>query len=133
MGAKNIQVLRGVEDEKAYEKGMNNTTTAYDLMLIFSKMANAEIISKSACDSMIHILSDQHFNSVIPAKLPKDVKVAHKTGSITSVQHDSGIVFLADGKKYVLVLLSKDWTDEKDAIGLMADISKMMYDHVENK
>ncbi|WP_245751371.1 serine hydrolase [Parafilimonas terrae] len=133
MGAKDIQVLRGVEDDKAYEKGMNNTTTAYDLMLIFSKIANGEIVSKPACDSMIDILSNQHFNSVIPAKLPKDVKVAHKTGSIISVQHDSGIVFLPDGKKYVLVLLSKDWTDEKDAIGLMADISKTIYDHVENK
>lgn len=131
MGAKDIQVLRGVEDEKAYEKGMNNTTTAYDLMLIFSKIANGEIVSKSACDSMIHILSDQHFNSVIPARLPKNVKVAHKTGSITSVQHDSGIVFLPDGKKYVLVLLSKDWMDEKDAIDLMSDISRTIYDHVD--
>jgi beta-lactamase class A len=130
LGAKDIQVLRGVEDGKAFEKGLNNTTTAYDLMIIFSQMAKEKIVSKSACDSMINILSDQHFNEVIPAKLPTDVKVAHKTGSITSVQHDSGIVFLPNGKKYVLVLLSKEWTDEKDAIGLMTDISKMIYDHV---
>src|SRR6185437_8721636 len=38
MGAKDIQVLRGVEDNKAFEKGMNNTTTAYDLMLLFSRI-----------------------------------------------------------------------------------------------
>ncbi|HLI92261.1 MAG TPA: serine hydrolase, partial [Puia sp.] len=30
LGAMDIRVLRGVEDEKAFEKGMNNMTTAFD-------------------------------------------------------------------------------------------------------
>jgi beta-lactamase class A len=77
---------------------------------------------------MIKILLDQTFNDIIPAGLPKDVKVAHKTGSITGVHHDSGIVFLPDGRKYVLVLLSKDLTDENAAVQSMAKISSMIYD-----
>lgn len=32
LGAMDIQVRRGVEDIKAFEMGLNNTTTAYDLM-----------------------------------------------------------------------------------------------------
>ena len=79
MGASDIQVLRGVEDTKAYRKGLNNTTTAYDQMLIFSEMANGKIVSQESSDAMINILLDQKFNDKIPAKLPKDVKVAHKT------------------------------------------------------
>src|SRR5215467_10650375 len=85
LGAKDIRVLRGVEDDKAYKQGMNNMVTAYDLMLIFEKIANGEAVSKEASADMIKILSDQKFNEVIPAKLPSDVKVAHKTGSFTSV------------------------------------------------
>ena len=73
---------------------------------------------------------DQQFNEIIPANLPADVKVAHKTGSISGVQHDSGIVFLPDGRKYVLVILSKDLKNEKAATTGMAKVSKIIYKHV---
>jgi len=128
MGAKKIMVLRGVEDNKAFEKGLNNTTTAYDLMLIFAKIAKGKAVNKKSSDAMIKILLNQEHNEIIPAELPKDVKVAHKTGSIKGVHHDSGIVFLPDGRKYVLVLLSKNLKDENTAIKAMADVSKMIYD-----
>ena len=107
IGANDIKVLRGVEDNKAFEKGLNNTTTAYDLLLIYEQMANEKLVSADASEEMINILLDQRFNEIIPALLPNNVKVAHKTGSITGVQHDSGIVFLPDGRKYVLVTLSR--------------------------
>ena len=129
MGANDIQVLRGVEDNKAYRKGLNNTTTAYDQMLIFSNMAKGKTINKKSSDAMIKILLDQAFNDKIPAQLPKNVKVAHKTGWITGVNHDAGIVYLPDGRKYVLVLLSKELTDDKAAVAAMANVSKMVYDY----
>ena len=131
LGANDIRVLRGVEDGKAFQKGLNNTTTAYDLMLLYDLLAKEKLVNKEASKEMIKILLDQRFNEIIPAQLPKEVKVAHKTGSITGVQHDSGIVFLPDGRKYVLVLLSKFKSeDEKKVIQAMADISKMTYDHM---
>lgn len=133
MGASDIQVLRGVEDTKAYRKGLNNTTTAYDQMLIFSEMANGKIVSQESSDAMINILLDQKFNDKIPAKLPKDVKVAHKTGWITGVNHDAGIVFLPDGRKYVLVLLSKDLENDQAAVESMAKISKLIYTYFDRK
>ena len=129
-GANDIQILRGVEDTKAFEKGLNNTVTAYDLMLIYEKIAKYKAINKRASKEMIKILIDQNFNSVIPAKLPKNVVVAHKTGSITGVQNDSGIVYLPDGRKYVVVLLSKKLTDTKAGIAALADVSEMLYKYV---
>lgn len=130
LGANDIQVLRGVEDNKAYQQGLNNTTTAFDLMLIFEHLTKGELVSKEACDDMIRILLDQKFKEIIPAKLPEDVKVAHKTGSITGVRHDSGIVFLPDGRKYVLVLLSKEMKNADVGIKSMATVSRMIYDYV---
>jgi beta-lactamase class A len=130
MGAKKINILRGVEDNKAYEKGLNNTTTAYDLMLIFEKIARGKAVDKKSSDEMIRILLNQEFNTIIPADLPPDVKVAHKTGSITGVHHDSGIVFLPDGRKYVLVLLSKNLEDEPAAVKAMAKVSAMIYHYL---
>lgn len=134
IGADGINVLRGVEDGKAFEKGLNNTTTAAGLMLIYEKMARQMLVSKKASKEMIKILLDQKFNEIIPAQLPTDAKVAHKTGSITGVQHDSGIIFMPDGKKYVLVLLSRFKPgDEKKVVKAMADASRLLFDYMSFK
>ena len=133
LGAPYIQVLRGVEDIKAYQMGLSNTTTAYDLMVIFEKIGRGEAVSPEASRRMTDILLDQHFNDGIPAKLPSDVRVAHKTGWITQVRHDSGLVILPDGRRYVLVLLSKDWESDELATEVMANVSKLVYDFYTSK
>jgi beta-lactamase class A len=122
LGANDIMVLRGVEDGKAFRAGLNNKVTAYDLMLIFSSIVDEK--------DMIEILLGQEFNTIIPAKLPKEVKVAHKTGWITGLNHDSGIVMLPDQRKYILVILSDSVEDEKVAIENMATASKMIYEYM---
>ncbi|OQP55930.1 serine hydrolase [Niastella yeongjuensis] len=130
LGADKIQVLRGVEDSKAFDKGLNNVTTANDLLVIYEKMAQGEIVDNASSQAMIKILLNQEFNDIIPARLPKDVKVAHKTGNISHVLHDSGIVFLPNGKKYVLVILSKNLQNEANAKKAMAEVSEMIYNYV---
>ena len=130
LGAPEINVLRGVEDIKAYEKGLSNSTTAYDLLVIFEKLAHGEVVNKEASDAMIDILMDQKFKDIIPAKLPTEVKVANKTGNITAVHHDSGIVFLPDNSSYVLILLSKELGDFDKGTARMAEVSRMIYDYV---
>ncbi len=133
IGANDIKVLRGVEDMKAYDIGLNNSTTAFDLMLIYEKIATGEIVSSSACDEMTNILTSQKFRQRIPGKLPEDLKVAHKTGSITGVQHDSGFVILPDGRKYVIVLLSKNLEVTDDGVEVLSNVSKMIYDFMMEK
>jgi beta-lactamase class A len=130
IGANDIKVLRGVEDGKAFEKGLNNQTSAYDLMLMFEKIGKGEMISAEASDAMTNILLDQRFNEIIPAKLPKDVKVAHKTGNIRGIRHDGGIVLLPEGKKYVVILLSKGLENEDAGVAAMASVSEILYKHV---
>ncbi|GAB3275265.1 serine hydrolase [Larkinella harenae] len=130
MGINTMTVLRGVEDTKAFQKGLSNTTTAYDAMLLLEKIARGQAVSPEASEAMIKVLLDQHFNSVLPARLPKDVKVAHKTGSFAGVRHDAGIVFLPDGRKYVLVLLSKDIKDDAAVVSMLANVSGLIYEYI---
>ena len=76
---------------------------------------------------MIDILKDQKYDDIIPRYLPKNIEVANKTGMITGVHHDSGIVFLKDGRKYVIVLLSKNMSDMESGTEMMARISELIY------
>jgi len=129
-GLEKLKVLRGVEDIKAYELGLNNTVTANDLMKLFELIATNKILNERSSNEMIKILLEQKFNDKIPKYLPTNVKVAHKTGSISKVEHDSGIVFLPDGRKYVLVVLSKELDDNEKGKETIAKISKLIYDYL---
>lgn len=130
MGANDIQVLRGVEDGKAYRAGLNNRTSAYDLMVIFSAIGKGEAIDSMSSKEMETVLLQQEFNDIIPLYLPKEVRVAHKTGWITALNHDSALIILPDGRRYVLVLLSDELENEEKAKHNMATVSKMIYDFV---
>ena len=130
LGANDIQVLRGVEDGKAFRAGLNNKVTAYDLMLVFNAINDGKAVNQEASDDMIKILLDQKFNEIIPARLPKEVKVAHKTGWITGLHHDSALIMLPDGRRYVLVTLSDSLEDEDAGVRQMATASKMIYDYM---
>lgn len=130
LGAEKIQVLRGVEDQKAYERGLNNTTTARDLAIIMEAIQENRAASPESCEAMRQILLHQEFNDEIPAGLPPGTPVAHKTGQITAHLHDAAIVYPRDAGPYVLVILTRGIPDEKVARSLMADISRMVYEHV---
>ncbi|MBI3005699.1 MAG: serine hydrolase [Ignavibacteriales bacterium] len=129
LGARDIQVLRGVEDIKAFERGMNNTTTAYDLLVVYEAIGMGKVVDEQSCGEMLKILLAQKFRDKIPALLPEGTNVAHKTGNITGVEHDGGIVFLPDGRQFVLVLLSKNLENATDAKKLIGRISRKMYDY----
>ncbi len=130
LGAENIEVLRGVEDQKAYDQGLSNSTTAKDLMLIMKAIVQDSAGTPQDCEAMVAILKEQQFNDLIPLYLPEEVSVAHKTGFITGVHHDAAIVFLPNGRSYVLVLLSKNLKYFEKATDQLAGISKTFYDYM---
>ncbi|MCA0398808.1 MAG: serine hydrolase [Bacteroidetes bacterium] len=133
MGLKDMKVLRGVEDNKAYRQGLNNVTTAHDLVILMEWIAKGKAVDRASSDQMIAILKDQQFKDVIAGLLPKEVEVASKSGSITKVQHDSGIVFLPNGQQYTIALLSSGIAGEAEAKATLAKISKIIYDHIINQ
>jgi len=137
LGIKNMQVRRGVEDIKAYQRGWNNQTDAFDMMLTLQMIAEKRApLSGAACDSMLAILRRQKFREGIPAGLPSGTGVGNKTGSITAIAHDCAIVFPrfeleknpnTARKPYVLVVLTKGIQEEKSANRIIAAISRKIY------
>jgi beta-lactamase class A len=127
LGAQRIQVLRGVEDGKAFDKGLINTTTARDLATILRAIEEGRAGSAKATGEMRQILLAQEFNEKIPAGLPPGIRVAHKTGEITAHSHDAAIVYPPGRKPYVLVVLTRGIQDGIRSSKLIADISSIVY------
>ncbi len=129
LGADGMNVKRGVEDGKAFEKGLNNTTTARGLGLLLQAIAEGKAVDAASSNEMVAILEWQKFNEGIPAGLLKGVPVAHKTGEITKIHHDAAIVFAQ--RPFILVILMRGLAEKKDSAALMADISKSLYEAIE--
>jgi beta-lactamase class A len=129
LGTKDVQVVRGVEDAKAYARGLNNAATARGLMQILRRLAERAVVSTKASEEMLAILRGQKFNEGIPAGLPPGTPVAHKTGSFTKVYHDVGIIEPAGRKPFVLVVLTRGIEKEPRAHRLVADISRCVFEH----
>ena len=129
LGARNIRVLRGVEDSKAFAAGLSNTTTARDLAVLMEAIETGRAASPASTQAMREILMRQEFNTEIPAGLPPGTRVAHKTGWITGVTHDAAIVYPDGRKPYILVVLTARIPDRAVAQDLMADISRLVWEH----
>ena len=128
LGAGGMHVLRGVEDQKAFDKGLNNSTTARALLVLLEKLAKGEAVSRDADAAMIEVLARQQFNEAIPAGVPPGTRVAHKTGNITRIHHDAGVVY--GPRPYTVVLLVRGIRDRKQSAALMAALSKTIYEAI---
>lgn len=126
-GGARMVVRRGVEDDLAYRKGLNNTATANDLVALFSALAQGRVADSASTADMLGILEAQHFNDEIPAGLPPGTRVAHKTGWITATQHDAGLVFPPGRRPYAIAILTRGIADTKDGNALMADCSRIVW------
>ncbi len=127
LGIEGVTVLRGVEDQAAFDAGLNNLVTANGLLRMLRLIEDGKAFSEAASREMLEIMHDQQLRSGIPAGLPEAARVAHKTGNIATVHHDAGIVYLEDRKPYVLVILTR-FDQASPRSTAVADVSRDIYE-----
>ena len=128
LGAPTVKVRRMVADEKAYAAGYSNETDAEGMAALMEAAVRSPKLSAEARRRAWEILAAQEWNDQIPAGIPKQagVVVAHKTGSISKVQHDAAVVRLPDGREYVLVLLATDFGANEEGRKRVVDATRRM-------
>jgi len=127
LGADSIQVRRGVEDQKAFDLGMNNTTTARDLAVLLAKLDQGKAASPASTAVALDMLRGQEFNDGIPAGLPAGTPVAHKTGELKAVFHDAALIYPPGRSPFILVVLTKGYAERSRAMQLQGDLARLAW------
>ena len=129
-----VDVRRGVEDERAFEAGLSNQVTANGVVSLLRAIRDGRGFSTAASTAMIDILMDQEFAGGIAPGLPDPIRavarVAHKTGDISDLSHDAGLVFLPGRPPYVVAILVASAREASARTGALAAISGLVYDAV---
>jgi beta-lactamase class A len=128
LGLTGIDIRRGVEDERAFEHGINNRVTADGLVALLRVIAEERAYSPQLSKQMLDVLHAQEFKNGIPALLPPAVRVAHKTGDISTVAHDAGVVYPPNREPYVIAVLTEWSPDSSGRSATIAEASHAVYE-----
>ena len=133
-GVEGIDVRRGVEDERAFQAGLNNQVTANGIIALLRAIRDGRGFSADSSAAMIDMMMGQEFSGGIAPGLPDAIRavarVAHKTGDISTVSHDAGLVFLPGRPPYVVAILVAGAGDASARTGALTAISSVIYDAV---
>jgi beta-lactamase class A len=134
LGITGVDLRRGVEDERAFAADINNRVTANGLVQLFTAIHHGRAAAPAITEWMVEVLAQQEFSSGLPAGLPDEVraaaKVAHKTGEISNMAHDAGLVFLPDGIVYAIALLTETKPGGTPRQQTVARLSRAGYERV---
>lgn len=82
-------------------------------------------------EELLKNMIETDFHDRLPLLLPKDLKIAHKTGNLIGIVHDVGIIYT--DKPYILAVMSKDVISDEETNTVIANISKKVYDYVKDR
>lgn len=128
LGLPTITLARRMYDWEQQKLGKENIICASEMMHLLRRIAEGRISSKSTSQEILDIMARQQYRDKIPLLLPEDTRVANKTGSITRVTHDAGVVYTPGGP-FVLCALAKEVDDVLRTERAIAEVSRALYDH----
>ena len=109
----------------------SDVSSPNDMVKLLELLYGGAILSSSSRDSVLRIMARQQLNTIIPYLLPPGTRIAHKTGGVTGVRCDVGIVYAPSGP-YAVAIMARDVIDRNKIDNQLAEISGAVYRHFES-
>ncbi len=115
------------------EKFGLGSTTAKEMVMLLEQLHHGKLASGEHTNAVLKHLSNCQNTTRISRWLPSGTKVAHKTGSVSGVKTDAGIINTPSGPIAICILTAEnqDRTPGDDNAGnrLCGQVAKVVYDH----
>ncbi|RDB08064.1 serine hydrolase [Runella aurantiaca] len=123
-GLASLQLNRVMMDTAAVARGIDNYVTARDINALLRLIYGHKVATPALCEQMMEFLFENRDTVTLPRLIPKTIKIAHKTGGLTYVRGDAGIVFAAT--PFVISVFVRG-TPEKDAEKMIGEIGEICF------
>lgn len=129
IGLTQTKIQRKMMDFIQLESGFDNITTAADMATLYTSIYRKSLLPKEYSELVIDILSRQRVHESLKRYIVDDITIAHKTGSLDTVEHDVGIVF-SKKRDYIIGVFVTDHANNEEAKQFIGKISKIVYDYL---
>lgn len=110
-----------------------NTTSAKELVELFSKVEQQQLLSLRSRDLFMDILSQTKNNSLIAEPIGEKSRIRHKTGTIANLIGDVAMIDAPNGRRYFLAVMVRRPPEDPSAEELIRKISATVYSHFQGK
>lgn len=124
-GIKNTHVQTWLPDLEG-----SNYTTTDDMATMLYNLDNPSFLTINSREYIVDYMSHVKNDRLIPQGLGKGASFLHKTGDIGSVLGDAGIVFMPDGRKYIVVIMAKRPYNSPLGKDFIQQASKIIYNEM---
>lgn len=141
-GAKNFRIVYNEEImQSAWKNQYENYLTMKSSSKILKDFYQGKYLSKKSTQFLMEVLySTSTGPNKLVEQLPKNAKIAHKTGSsgknkdgLTGAENDIAIITLPNGKHYAISVFVSDSMESYEAnCKMISDISKVVYESLSN-
>jgi beta-lactamase class A len=125
LGLSSTKLQRKMQDRKAWEENRENLSTPDEQARLLELLVKGEILSARSREEIDRILSIPKPGQ-LRALLPEGTKVAHKTGTLSGVVVDVGIVYLAD-RPFIVSAMGNWLSDAEEAERAISEIALVAY------
>ncbi len=132
LGLKTTRLERMMLDFDAVAAGRNNYTTAREQFLLYHRLYHGRTLTGPLCRMALSVLKDNRDYELFYRYLPRNLTVAHKSGGLPGLSHDSGIFYCSGGDFYLGVFVS-DAPDEVTGPRLIGAIARRIWDELEKE
>lgn len=92
IGLNDTVLRRHMLDYEAARQGRENHTSAADMLRLYTLLHKGDVLTPFMCETAIPILLRQHDKELLMFSNPLQ-KAAHKTGGLSDIAHDAGILY----------------------------------------
>lgn len=131
LGLTATRLGRKMYDFEARARGLENVTSAHDIAALLRRFATGDGLSPQAAAQARTILLGQQFNAGLPARLPDETLVAHKTGNLPGLLHDAGWIEHPRGR-VIVVAFTDGLVNDGDGTVALAAIGEAVWHWLES-
>ncbi len=143
INSKNFIIKNDEEDmHKDWDSQFINQVTPNEAVHLLKKLNNGKFLNKEYTEWLYKaMLNNQSGSNRLKGNLPKNTKIAHRTGTsftndegMTGAINDIGIIELPNDKKiFIAVFVHNTYETFEDSEKIIAEISKVAFDYYNKK
>lgn len=110
----------GMNNLNVYE----NELTPKDVATLLESLYYRKVLNEKNRQFLFTLMQDTETEDRLPAGVPEDLKIVHRSGTLDEYLHDAGIVFY--DRPYILVVMGKN-TNREEGTAAIKEVSATVY------